>query len=67
MNPPAEMTEIVLTALGGPEQLSVQHAPILRPTAGQVLVCVEAAGGRVQRRHHAPRPQPRLAPARVGL
>lgn len=39
-----EMTQIVLDKPGGPEQLSVQHAPVPSPGPGQVLVRMEAAG-----------------------
>ena len=38
------MTEVVLMGAGGPDQLVVRQGSVPRPAAGQVLVCVEAAG-----------------------
>lgn len=42
--PPAMMTEIRITAHGGPEVLQPQIVPVPQPAPGEVLVRVDAAG-----------------------
>jgi NADPH2:quinone reductase len=44
MNLPADMTVVEIAAPGGPEQLKTAVRPIPRPSNGEVLVRVQAAG-----------------------
>jgi NADPH2:quinone reductase len=44
MNLPGEMTVVEIAAPGGPEQLRTAIRPVPRPSDGEVLVRVEAAG-----------------------